>query len=431
MDLEFKHLGIIGLAAFIGYLVKVRKPSTYGLLFSLLCVYIPISGKYPFTFGSGLNVINAFYLVLFVIGLKRSVKRQNDGIWTVGILWGGVCVFALVVAAIGNPEELGTQVVHLRRLLDPLIIYYFARRLSSESDRWVAIEGVAVGTFLFSAHLLFQGLDMGHKIRVGGFFAQANEAAAFVAAYCPILLAMFIMDKRNSAKILFLALVAICCFAQMQTVSRGGIIGMALGLVMTALFSRQVLLKFSVLAVILFVLVSPSLLPEKVLERFEGGSMSGVEGDREAEASAESRYEIWRGSFSMIVSNPLGVGLGGFIRNIRNYIPRGRDAHNIFLRVWGEMGTQGVVIFTILLVQFIRRGRQATGMLEDDISQIAGLAIIGGMAALCFTNLFSTTMLDSLIFNYMWILAAVSVRKPPEDDELILAGDTFRPKPAM
>ncbi len=409
--MEFKYIGILGLIVFCCYLAKVHKPSLYGWIMTLLCVYIPISGKYPLDLWPGVNLINAFFLALFLLG-KRTPSQQDvhDPVQKIGVMWICVLVFSFFISILGDGfDNIGNLLVSLKRLLDPLVIYYFAKRLVQENDQKAVVDGIILSVIFFSGHLFLQGLDIGSKVRVGGFLDQPNAAAAFIAAYGPLLLSSLSTSKKFCKSLVLIAALALCVVAQFQTVSRGGLIGLGLGLLLVTTLSQKTTIKIAVWGLALLMLASPSLLPDKLLSRFEGKSMSGNVNDFEAEASMNERKAVWQASLSMISSNPIGVGLDGFQSEITNYgAPRTMDAHNIYLRVCGEMGIQGLLIFLSLVYQLFKRGWREAKTGENEHGRLVGSALVGGMFAICATNMFSTTMLNSLVIGYVGVLAAIA-----------------------
>jgi O-antigen ligase len=411
--LEFKYPAVVGVGLFVAYLAFKRRPSAHGWLAALLCLYLPVSGRFPLAFGFGLNLLNIFYVLLLLAGLRHDRLRQGDVLRTTAVAWALVCTLSFGVAVfIGSATGLGDRVALLKRWLDPLILYLLMRQLEGEADRAAALNGVVAGTVLFSVHLALQGLDMGHKERVGGLMDQANDAGAFVAAYSPILLAL-LASSSFGKKLMLLAALAVCAFAEIQTVSRAGFIGFVVGLVAAGTFSRSRFSKVLVWGLLIAGLVSPTLLPDKVSSRFAGHDLLGQQ-TNEAAVSMEGRYEIWNAGVAMGLSNPLGVGLGEFHNRIGQYGgPEQRDAHNLYLLVWAEMGFFGVAVLLVLMLQLFLRGQVGSRSGNDPISKLAGIGLMAAVIALLVTNFFSVSVRDIAVFGYVWVLAGVIRRVNP------------------
>jgi len=407
--LEFKHIGALGIMCFLFWLFKVRKPTFYGGVFCLLCVYIPLSSKIPLNLFPGINGLNIFYCILLTTLVKAGKKApcHSDSVKRSWLLWCMVCGFSVVVAYLCNDTIYGSPIHVCKRWMDPFFIYLFAKRLVSDEDRMAALDGVVMGTILFSMHLLIQGIDIGDKVRVGGMFDDPNAAAAFIAAYASVLFSLFINTRRKILSLICLILVFVAYFAELQTVSRGGIIGFGVGLLVTSYVTSlnfKLLIAFIITLMLVF---SPSFLPEKVALRFSGQDMHGLESN-EADVSFTTRIEIWHAAVRMSIFNPLGVGMDSFKERVGEYGgPALRDAHNVYLLVAAETGLLGIVLFVKLILHLLKRGLAAQKNKEDVISKIAGQALLGSLAALIFTNFFSVTMRDMRVFGYIGVLAAI------------------------
>lgn len=414
-NLEFKHYGAIGLLGYAFWVVRFRKPSIYGGFFSLFCVYLPLANKIPITIFPGINRVNVFFLILLFLSSGRKIEKSKqafDGVWKYGVLWIFICTFSTFLVLIIYPDSFSDSIVQLKRWIDPIIIYYFGRKLVSEADRAAATDGIAIGFGLFSLHLALQGMDLGDSMRVGGAMGDINAAGAFVAAYSSVIIALL---ARSTSTLIgffsFISLLVIGIIAEIQTVSRSGILGLGLAILVAGFFSRNFFIKCGMVLLFIIPFFTFSLLPDKLIARFEGEDMNRS-GDSEAQISSENRFRIWSGAIKMTFSNPLGVGMDRFKKEIGNYggLP-GRDAHNAYLLIAAENGFAGLIIFLLLLWHLLKRGWNSMALSNDKNSQIAGLALFSAILALAFMNFFSVTMRDANVFGYCWILAAIAYNK--------------------
>lgn len=396
---------------FLCWMLRIRKPSFYGGVFCLLCVYIPLSIKIPFALFPGGNLLNAFYVVLFFNRQKPETDfKSNDKLLKQWLIWGFACIIAVSVSLIFH-ENYGQPFISCKRWFDTVLLYYFARQLHSNRDRQAALDGIVMGTVLFSLHLALQGLDIGNQIRLGGLFDDPNTAAAFVAAYSAVIVSLF-CNSRNPMVLLGLAAILIVCvYAEFQTVSRAGIAGMVLGTCACFLYApvskKMVILTITIIALI----VQASVLPDKIMLRFDGQDMHGY-GSEEALASTEIRFEIWKAAVAMGLANPIGVGMDRFKAEVSNYGgPEMRDAHNTYLLIWGEMGFSGLLIFLLLILKVYKQGIAGWCRGVDAVSKFAGQTLVGSLTALLFTNFFSVTFRDPVIFGYIAILASLILIK--------------------
>ena len=119
----------------------------------------------------------------------------------------------------------------------------------------------------------------------------------------------------------------------------------------------------------------------------------------EQEASAASRLWIWRASLKMLRDYPLGVGIGNFKRMIGNYDERviGRDAHNTFVRCYGELGIHGLAFFMFIIllvfkqlghIQKLARGTPSESRANLEVFALSLAIIIYLVAGLSHTQLY-------------------------------------------
>lgn len=409
--LEFKIPALLGFIIFVVYLRYVRRPSFYGWLVCLLCLYIPFSNKFPFYFAYAINGLNILLVVVLLFRKQQDKKPSNDRFITAGMFWFVACILAFIVAFLrdGNPALSRGIFLLGQNCGYPLILYLVARSAKNESE--AVMDSVFFGTLMFSIHLCLQGLDIGHKMRADGLLGQANISASFIAAYASVLLARFLCGHRRW-RILLLFGLLICLIAILQTVSRGGLIGLIMGLLVAYACHSHSTRRLILAAVFipLLVYMAPSILPDKLIARFEGRDMASADRPHEAEIGAKTRLNIWRDSIVMCAKNPQGVGLGRFQYHIGEYSSEaGRDAHNIYLLILAEAGIYGLIAFFWLLRQFLVRALIAIRC-DDRINQTAGIALIGALSSLMITNFFSVTIRDFGVFGYLWVLAALCTR---------------------
>jgi O-antigen ligase len=146
---------------------------------------------------------------------------------------------------------------------------------------------------------------------------------------------------------------------------------------------------------------------------FMGRASTVTESDEERDPSATSRLEIWEGSIRMLKAKPLGVGVGNFYQSIGRYAPEQaeRDAHNTYVRCYGELGVQGLAaLLAVLLSAFLllrRTMRQVKDLPQkqrDDITYVA-FGVTTSLAALMACSITRTL----LYIEFFWWMLAMPV----------------------
>jgi O-antigen ligase len=152
---------------------------------------------------------------------------------------------------------------------------------------------------------------------------------------------------RGLSVIIFTALVA--------TVSKGGLIAFAAGLLCWVLVApRTVRLRRAACALVVLS-IGWFLLPGAVHQRFAAFS--------QANSDAYSRLAIWEAGLKMFIAHPLfGVGVGNYDQFSSMYFPQGtgyqeaQAAHNIIVGALAETGIAGTILLLTMIGAIVLEG---------------------------------------------------------------------------
>lgn len=182
---------------------------------------------------------------------------------------------------------------------------------------------------------------------VGGpDFAEANFLGAYLAAMVPLIGIQFLRSGWIGKGVCLVSGV-LAVNTIVLTRSRGAVVGLAGGALL-AMFLAPKRWRLPILAGIIVAGIGAyQLMDPQFIDR----SSTILRPEEERDRSSESRLEIWQGAGRMLMDHPLGVGAGNFYQNIGRYSPNnpGRDAHNTFVRCFGELGFPGIAVFLLLL----------------------------------------------------------------------------------
>ena len=190
---------------------------------------------------------------------------------------------------------------------------------------------------------------------------------------------------------------ALCVFAILGTVSRGGIISLAVVLVLAAVFSGRgrrsgaiaLLVAVSFSAAIYIAAIAPSHVRERITQS-DGGT---------------GRSDLWTIGWRMVQNDPLlGVGAGNFPIVSVHYLLRPgtitrsdfivdnpKVAHNIYLEIPAELGIIGLALFLSIIGFTLRCGIRASRVfadLGDRDMEILARSIVLAAAGMLTANLF-------------------------------------------
>jgi probable O-glycosylation ligase (exosortase A-associated) len=190
---------------------------------------------------------------------------------------------------------------------------------------------------------------------VGGVFSNPNDLALGFLILIPFAYFLFVQSRAIFTKILFGFSSVIFLFGIVLTKSRGG----ALGLLGVALFlflrSKSKIKSAVVLSLLVFLFFAFA--PADYVERIKSIPTSHKE-----DINTISRFDAWKAGISMMMTRPLGVGIGNFGEAFVLYRPADaiddprmrRVAHNMFIQIGGEIGIFGLLIFLLLLISALR-----------------------------------------------------------------------------
>jgi O-antigen ligase len=193
---------------------------------------------------------------------------------------------------------------------------------------------------------------------VSGIFGNPNDLAMNMVTFIPIA-AVVAMSRRHPIwRRLTAALIAALMLATtVFTKSRGGIVGLALMLLVFLLLGRKVRRGFTTAGVAAILLATP-FVPASFWARM--ATIANAQQDTfRFSGSREERRLVMQEGINAFLERPLtGVGAGQF----PNYNPperriRWREAHNTLIQVAAETGIVGLIVFSFLII----RGAMAAG----------------------------------------------------------------------
>jgi O-antigen ligase len=187
---------------------------------------------------------------------------------------------------------------------------------------------------------------------VGGIFGNPNDLALNMVAFLPLAVVIALAPRNAAWRRLTAALIVVLMTATIVfTKSRGGLLGLAVMLLVLLMLAGKIRRGFSVVAVIAVVAATP-FLPATFVNRMT--TIFDEKADRrEFTGSRESRVILMQEGINAFVERPLtGVGAGQF----QNYNPAGRkekwrETHNALIQTAAELGIVGVLTFMFLIVR--------------------------------------------------------------------------------
>jgi O-antigen ligase len=315
-----------------------------------------------------------------------------------------------------------------------LFVIVFAGVRTRTQLMWV-IGSLVVGAFLAAVYgMVSPSPDDAGRIAIG----NANGTAASLVMGGTLAAALAITARNRPAlRSASAIIVPLCLFAVFLTLSRGGLVALAVSLI-TAVFMahrhRTAVLTAGLCAVLVAVV-------------YFGAFASSEARDRVLEANGGTgRTDIWKVGWRMVEAEPVrGIGAGNFpISSIHYLLAPGaitrsdfivdtpKVAHNTYLNILAELGVVGLLLFmgviAFSLGCALRAARCAVQAGDRQVEVLArGLVVV--LAGLLAADFFGSREYDKQLWLVLSLCPAVLEisRVALAERGAVEAGETRRP----
>jgi len=401
----------IGMALIAGIVLRPR----IGLfVVPLLTPFILKLPKLPIP---GVNTLNVLLGSVFLsFATARIIQRRplfRNGVvgnrLIVLLLMFGLWTIRGMAFPTGYEYDPGVAGIELFRTLMTFLVYFIVLSMTrGERERRTMTWAIVLG--LLAESLVTIKLGRNFRGRASGTIDQPNDLGAFLAMFTPLAAALFFAVKRWWQKLVLMVSVVAGGVAVLLSVSRGGMLALAVALGYVAIRSSRALTVLVVVALI----TSPAWAPDYVKDRITGTQVADEGTDEvELENSSANRVDTWKTITNLVEEHPLdGVGFCG-LHSVLSAL--GQDlayeikdsSHNTYLRMLGEMGILGLGFFLFILWTCWRlaaAGRKvATNAFDRQVALGYGAAVI----ALAISCMFGDRFSQVTIGGNLWALSAV------------------------
>jgi O-antigen ligase len=302
-----------------------------------------------------------------------------------------------------------------------LIFFITTLMLVDTVDRLRKVLLAAIGSMaLASLYVLREwwagSAVYGAEYRPGYVTGDPNFFAASAVLCLPMAFVWALEGTRPWERMYCLGCLALGLAGTMVAASRGGFVGLLVGLAVLTWHSRYRAKALMVVAGVLVVALVAS--PTSPLKRL----LDPTHGDVEAR---EARIQLWTAGLRMVTAHPLlGVGLGNFKAAASGYggVIGDREliAHNGYLDVAAEMGLpallalSAMIFFSCRTASKIRRQTLLTGPAGV---HHAAWGIEAGLVAFAVALFFVSGLFLKLFWLMVFLSMCVSSLQPPARQE--------------
>src|SRR5436190_1434868 len=357
--------------------------------------------------------------LLFLLTLI-ALRAKPDTIDPPGVLRGALIgffaalTFAFLWAQVRASGDLLDDATYFKNaIFYPLYYFIFLKSRQDEKTTRQIIIWILIIAALAGLEGLREGLDYGFgkynpMHRASGPFGvdwhNANRAGVFYGMFWPMFVALLLFLRRR--KLWRLAAIGGCIViagGTLATYSRQSYFLVLLGT--AVLLVRKNIVAAVVISVTLISLAG--YLPDSVFQRVEETKQTNQRGEEQVDESTSGRWELWAGAMSMFASNPLGVGLNRFKKEIGNYSPhKGFDAHNFYVLTLAECGPFGIISLLYLIYSCFVLGRFLRHNTDPEEPELMALTIGFSVCTLnmALGGIYGSPTLEGSVMTPYWAL---------------------------
>jgi putative inorganic carbon (hco3(-)) transporter len=386
----------------------------------LLALTLPLqTGRYMLqSFPLGAQFVDILLLGT-IIGLlvqKKSVTPRNNINWFLGAfavfcylsLWEGSFFLHAPLPLWISDARVSSWKNYVEMFLLAVVV---ANAIKEKKQAQILLALMVVSVLLVnrSYYSTVSGRDFtqfSYSVRDAGplGYAGVNGLAAFEAMAASFLLGFYAFTKKIYIRVGILLVVATCWYCLLFSFSRGGYLGLLVGLIAAGLLKSRWLL----VVVVVLVVGWQTLLPVAVQQRITMTTEDAEEG-QQFDSSTQQRLELWSDAMDLFKRNPItGAGFDTYshLGRVGNF----RDTHNYYVKVLAEMGVVGLLLFLVLLWKLLRAGIKVFYHAPDPFWQGIGLGFTALLVSALIMNLFGDRWTYQQVDGFLWIVFGLVIR---------------------
>lgn len=398
---------VMTIGGLVSVLVILMHPE-YGIYFIALAVPL-VSTRYTLL----LFLLTAFSFALkLIVDKEFKIKKIPFGYSAM------VFIIPLIFSAITSftrGESIQKLAVYI---VSFAILFLIVNLIDSKKKLYFLILAIIIASLLVAAYGLYQykvgaavkeswvdrQLNPDLRTRVYSTLENPNILAEYLIMAIPLTFALFWTSKKKINKLFFLIAVGVQSLCILLTFSRGGWIGLAIAMIIYAIFIDRRLILLYLLAGIALLVASPEVIMTRI------ATIGNTQ-----DTSTAYRFPLWMSAFDIIKDFWItGVGLGylAFKAVYPQYMRLGITAvhtHNMYLQIFVETGIFGFIGFLLFMFNNVRCNLITFVKGIDKRAKAIAIAVISSIAGLALHGLVEYIFFDNRIIIMLWVLLAVGM----------------------
>jgi O-antigen ligase len=415
---------------------EATHPSSSGRMrwITLLCFFVVLASEdvlgFRFSVATGLSAKNLFlYFIVAWISVEAFVDREGGGFFRrrhiclpLHFAFVALIILATVslvfVALLLKYPGWGARsaVISLKtELVDHyLMLFVFLAGVSTVDGATRMLKAIVLISAIVSAICLidmFKIVDLGIMTpredgRLQGPLGDANDYGGFMAFLIPMAMALFFVTS-GSKKLIWLLAVFLFALVLLYSTSRGGLVGLIGGVILTSMLARRYInwraaiaatmtfFTIGIVAIAILVPIESDLLYSRFIESTQSTYIHNI---------SSARTEIWADGLAEMAAVPISLflGFGWDTWMLKNDFA----SHNEYLQWYFELGLLGLFLFISVLFYIPFKVVSSLRSARDNTRTILIGFLMGYLAitiVIFFLNPFK-------IWLYIWAVSGVSLR---------------------
>ncbi|KPV40906.1 polymerase [Alicyclobacillus ferrooxydans] len=215
------------------------------------------------------------------------------------------------------------------------------------------------------------------RTRVFSIITSPNELGAYMALTEPLLVGLFLYERNRWRKWMYGIGFFMCFGTHLFTYDRGSLLALGLALVIVAaLVNRKFLIVVLFLGVVAFFLPP---IHHRFVDLFSPVYL--------LKAQQGGRLERWGIAFNLMSANPLfGAGMGHYGGQVASDFGLGIYSDNYYMKVLGESGLIGLVLFMAMHLALLREVFKKTVKRMEGRNRYVAIGAFIGLVAIVIHN---------------------------------------------
>jgi O-antigen ligase len=341
------------------------------------------------------------------------------------LAYAAIAFVVWAVASLAWAQDQGATWYEVSRLFQVVLLFFVVYTAAASRKGFDLIAAAyLVGALLTAVYSMATGSYV--QGRLSGIFDPNYFAAELIGA---IFIAGFLMAgaRRLRVRLVLLALLVFYLVAFVLTQSRGGMFGLAVGLLAAVFFAGRERARAIVAATLI--------VAAALAFYFEFASPTFRQRVTDISASGSSgRSDEWAIALRIIDKHPLvGVGLGNYrvvepgystesinLQFVRQVVQQRLVAHNSYLEVFAELGVVGAALFVAILLASLLTAVGGVWRLERAglrLSELRARGVVVGATGVLGAYVFLSAQYEKQLWLLMGLLVALPAVARAEQEE--------------